>query len=145
MEPNNSFRKYCVLWGNSNDRDIQGEYFDEDTDFGTSFDDPQEFPIVSIDDSSSSPKFIGKALLYKDKKGLYVEGDLKETYRYKVPTLDLLDMGKMTATTWADEDKLASYGQHVDEDGRIKYWPVKQILLTSTPVDIRLYKAETIA
>lgn len=134
-------QKHCALWGNPAYLDLQGQYFNEETNFGFNLEDlPLEFPVVVINEEA---KEVGFASISYDKDGLIADVYVDPENDYTKAVKTLIDMGYMTPTLWADETKIDMNKEktYLEEDGYITYWPVKQILLTVTPVDTRLMES----
>lgn len=134
-----NFRKYCVLWGDPANRDLDDEYFNEKTDFGFKEEDlPVEFPVVIMFDFQHVQE-VGFAEISRDRYGLIADIHLDPENDALNAVSDLLSKKVVHPTTWADEGKFGvSRSECVEKDGHIKFWPIKQILITSTPRDFRL-------
>lgn len=138
---------HAVLWGG---RDLDGEYFDQDTDFMT-----KSFPmkLVFIDHSTESFFFnkdgtpvlmegvddpVGEVLVISpDDTGLYIEAMLDRASQYWDIVEAMLDSKKTGLST-------GTVGHLARRDGaHITRWPLAEVSLTMTPAEPRTVTSVT--
>lgn len=137
-----SIQAYCLMFGDKDNRDLSGEYFTPDTEFGTL---DQEIPIRMDIHNNSEFIEVGKAKLVKDDVGIYAVGQLKaiqdSVVQYVEAIGSLIERNILSFATIANADWLEGIRKRnendVDETGRIRYWPITDVLITSTPSDPR--------
>jgi len=121
---------YGVVFGG---RDLEGEYFDADTDFW--FDRMGRTPVVLYQhgkDAKTRRDVLGRATLGDpDDIGLWVEAQIELAGKYAEAIRELVGKGLLG---WSS----GTAGHLAQRDGpRIKSWPIVEMSLTPTPAEPR--------
>ncbi len=120
---------YLVVWGDRDDRDLQGEYFTADTDFSL-----EMFPVRPALyhhglDATMQVKQVGTIQSIKaDDVGLWAEAQLDLHDRYVQAIHNLVKRG---ALSWSSGS--VPHWVQVDPDGHIRRWPIVEGSLTPSP------------
>lgn len=123
---------YLVLWGDENNKDLDGEYFSPDTDLGLDWFDSRPVLYHHGLDSSLKHTRIGQIVsLKKDDVGVWVEAQLDLRNRYVQAIMSLVEKG---VVGWSSGT--LSYLVET-EAGKIKVWPIVEGSITPTPADPR--------
>ena len=128
---------YGLRFGSPSQLDIQGDYFDWATDFGTTLGNPIPVmvhhgqPLAGI--TQFATETFGPATLTKDVKGLWAEFTLDTSDALQAALLELVEAGALRYSTGS-----AVHMVKKASDGRILTWPIVEISLTATPAEFRL-------
>lgn len=127
---------YAVLWGNQNARDIDGEWFEKDTEELTGvFDTMKKLPYFydHADDKSVKSTVIGVVdVLRADDIGLWYEAQLNKAGEYREAIEGLISYGMLGTSSGT-----LPMARRVEKSGRIARWPIVEISATPTPADPR--------
>jgi hypothetical protein len=125
---------YLIVFGDAAQKDLQGEYFQKDTDFR--WENYTEYPAFyhhGLNDKVKSLK-IGmiNVVTEADEIGIWVEGQLDLSDQYRRAINELVKRGDLY---WSS----AAIPHHVEvePDGKIKTWPIYEGSLTPTPAEPR--------
>ena len=127
---------YLVKWGSSEEKDLMGEWFTEDTDFW--LDRWAHRPLLyqhGLDYAlKGSDAVVGTMDDYElDEIGLWIQGQLDLRHRYKQAIEELIDQKALNLSSGA----LPRFVERSSE-GWIKTWPIVEATLTPTPAEYRL-------
>jgi len=131
---------YLVTWGDTAQRDLQGEYFTPATDLGLDWY-PQR-PVLYHHglDGHVKAAVIGVMDTFKvDATGLWVEAQLDLRQQYAMAVQRLIDRGVLG---WSSGS--LPHLVEVAADGHIKRWPIVEGSLTPTPAEPRQPDVRTI-
>jgi len=131
---------YLVVWGDSQRRDLQGEYFTPDTDLGLAW--YAQRPVLYHHglDGDLKAAVIGVIdTLMPDAVGIWAEAQLDMRQRYVRVVQKLIDRGVLG---WSSGS--LPHLVEVMDDGRIKRWPIVEGSLTPTPAEPRRTDVRTI-
>lgn len=126
---------YGILFGGTEDRDLEGDYFAKDTDFWIDkiagakpvLYEHGMHPVVKS-------AVLGSTLEFKaDDIGLYVEAELDRHNKYIDTVLELADKGVLGWSSGA-----VSHLVQRAKDGLLKSWPIAEMTLTVSPAEPRL-------
>jgi HK97 family phage major capsid protein len=124
---------YLVVWGDANQRDLQGEYFTSETDVGLDWYDQRPVLYHHGLDGNLKAAVIGVMdTLRQDEVGIWAEAQLDMHKRYVRAVQRLVDKGVLS---WSS----GSLPHLVDiaDDGQIKRWPIVEGSLTPSPAEPR--------
>jgi HK97 family phage major capsid protein len=124
---------YLVVWGNSAQKDLQGEYFTPETDLGLDW--YEQRPALyhhGLDEQLQSNVVGVIDTLKMDATGLWAEAQLDVRKRYVQAVMQLVDKGVLG---WSSGS--LSHLVDVAQDGQIKRWPIVEGSLTPTPAEPR--------
>lgn len=124
---------YLVVWGNTTQRDLQGEYFTSETDVGLDWYDQRPVLYHHGLDGNLKAAVIGVMdTLRQDEIGIWAEAQLDMHKRYVRAVQRLVDKGVLS---WSS----GSLAHLVDiaADGHIKRWPIVEGSLTPSPAEPR--------
>ena len=124
---------YLVVWGDTTQRDLQGEYFTSETDVGLDWYDQRPVLYHHGLDGNLKAAVIGVMdTLRQDEVGLWAEAQLDMHKRYVQAVQRLVDKGVLS---WSS----GSLPHLVDvaDDGHIKRWPIVEGSLTPSPAEPR--------
>lgn len=128
---------YLVVWGDTDRRDLQGEYFTPDTDLGLDW--YPRRPVLyhhGLDDTLG-PELIGEIeVMRPDAQGVWVEAQLDLRNRWARAVLDLVERDALGWSSGSLPHLVA-----VEPDGHIRRWPIVEGSLTPTPAEPRLTDA----
>ncbi len=131
---------YLVIWGSPEQRDLQGEYFTSETEFGLDW--YAQRPVLYHHglDGNLKAAVIGMIdTLKADAVGLWAEAQLDLRQRYVQAVQRLVDKGVLG---WSSGS--LSHLVEVLGDGQIKRWPIVEGSLTPTPAEPRRTDVHTI-
>jgi HK97 family phage major capsid protein len=131
---------YLVIWGNPQQRDLQGEYFTSETELGLDW--YEQRPVLYHHglDGDLGPAVIGVIdTLKTDATGLWAEAQLDLHKRYVRTIQTLVDRGILG---WSSGS--LPHLVEVADDGRIKRWPIVEGSLTPTPAEPRRTDVHTL-
>ena len=131
---------YLVIWGSREQRDLQGEYFTPETEFGLDW--YAQRPVLYHHglDGNLKAAVIGMIdTLKADDTGLWAEAQLDLRQRYVQAVQRLVDKGVLG---WSSGS--LPHLVEVLADGQIKRWPIVEGSLTPTPAEPRRTDVHTI-
>ncbi|MGB7339879.1 MAG: phage major capsid protein [Phototrophicaceae bacterium] len=124
---------YLVVWGDTSTRDLQGEFFTEDTDFALDWFEVRPMLYQHGLDGDLKSAVIGHIdALTVDDIGIWAEAQLDMHKRYVQAVQRLVDKGVLH---WSSGS--LAHLVEVTEDGQIKRWPLIEGSLTPTPAEPR--------
>lgn len=124
---------YLVMYGNEAQRDLEGEYFTPETDFGLDWFDSRPVLYHHGLDKAIKGARIGKIeSLKQDDMGVWIEAQLDLRNQYVAAILQLVEKG---ALGWSS-GTLPHLIQR--ENGKITRWPIVEGSSTPTPAEPRL-------
>lgn len=127
------FAGYLVVWGGPGQRDLQGEYFTPETQFGLEWYNKRPALFHHGLDKAVKGSIIGEIdTLTPDEVGLWAEGILDMRKQYNQIVLKLIERG---ALSWSSGS--LPHLVEVAPDGMIKSWPIVEGSLTPTPAEPR--------
>lgn len=124
---------YLVVWGDSTQRDLQGEYFTPETELGLDW-----YPVRPVlyqhgQDNHLKAAVIGRInTLRVDEVGVWAEAQLDLRHRYVQAVRGLIERG---ALGWSSGS--LPHLVRVAKDGRIVQWPIVEGSLTPAPAEPR--------
>ena len=124
---------YLIRWGETRQRDLQGEYFTPQTDVGLDW--YEQRPVLYHHglDGALKAAVIGVIdTLQPDETGLWAEAQLDLHKRYVRAVQRLVDQGVLS---WSSGS--LPHLVEVNADGQIKCWPIVEGSLTPTPAEPR--------
>ena len=131
---------YLVVWGNPQQRDLQGEYFSPESELGLDWYDQRPVLYHHGLDGNMKAAVIGVIdRLKADTTGVWAEAQLDLRQRYVRTVLKLVEKGILG---WSS----GSLPHLVDvaNDGHIKRWPIVEGSLTPTPAEPRRTDVHTL-
>ena len=131
---------YLITWGESRQRDLQGEYFTPQTDVGLDW--YEQRPVLYHHglDGALKAAVIGVIdTLRPDETGLWAEAQLDLHKRYVRAVQRLVDQGVLS---WSSGS--LPHLVEVRTDGQIKRWPIVEGSLTPSPAEPRLTDVHTL-
>ena len=131
---------YLLVWGESRQRDLQGEYFTRETDVGLDW--YEQRPVLYHHglDGALKAAVIGVIdTLRPDDIGLWAEAQLDLHKRYVRAVQRLVDKGVLS---WSSGS--LPHLVQVGGDGQIERWPIVEGSLTPTPAEPRLTDVQTL-
>ncbi|HLY28415.1 MAG TPA: HK97 family phage prohead protease, partial [Aggregatilineales bacterium] len=132
--PDGRIGGYLVVFGSSQQRDLQGEYFTPQTDFALDWSDKRPVLYHHGLDAKAATALVGTLdTLHADDVGLWAEAQLNKRSAFVKKIEELIAAG---ALSWSS----GSLGHLVrkERDGRITRWPLIEGSLTPTPAEPRL-------
>ncbi|MGJ3238801.1 MAG: phage major capsid protein [Anaerolineae bacterium] len=124
---------YLVIWGDDHQRDLQGEYFTQETDFALDWFDARPMLYHHGLDGKLKSAVIGQIdRLEVDDIGIWAEGQLDIHKRYVRAVQGLIDKGILH---WSSGS--LAHLVETSTDGHIKRWPLIEGSLTPTPAEPR--------
>jgi len=128
---------YAVLWGGDIQRDLEGEYFtDNTTELTTIYEAVKRVPLLyhhGLDDTIKTSVIGVVDTIIKDDLGLWYEAQLRMADGYESAIMNLLKEGKLRTST----QTLAS-AHSISKTGEILRWPIVEVTLTPTPAEYRM-------
>ena len=126
---------YLVRYSDANTPDLEGDYFNKDTDLG--IEDGSRLPVYYQHgyDPVFKNKRIGKGLAKFEDAGVWLEAQLEMRDEYERSLLELAEAGKLGWSSGA-----AGHLVDREQDGKswhIKSWPIAEASLTPTPAEPR--------
>ena len=131
---------YLLVWGESDRRDLQGQYFTPETDVGIDW--YAQRPVLYHHglDGALKAAVIGVIdTLRPDDTGLWAEAQLDLRKRYVRAVRMLVDRG---ALAWSSGS--LPHLVEVDAEGQIKRWPIVEGSLTPSPAEPRQTDVQTL-
>jgi HK97 family phage major capsid protein len=131
---------YLVIWGSPEQRDLQGEYFTPETDLGLEW--YEQRPVLYHHglDGNLKAAVIGVIdTLRADNTGLWAEAQLDLRQRYVRTIQKLVERGVLG---WSSGS--LPHLVDVEDDGRIKCWPIVEGSLTPAPAEPRRTDVRTL-
>src|SRR5689334_5759810 len=131
---------YLVVWGNPQQRDLQGEYFSPESELGLDWYDQRPVLYHHGLDGNVKAAVIGAIdRLQADTTGVWAEAQLDLRQKYVRTVLKLVEKGILG---WSS----GSLPHLVDvaADGHIKRWPIVEGSLTPTPAEPRRTDVHTL-
>lgn len=131
---------YLVVWGNAEQRDLQGEFFTPETELGLEWYDRRPVLFHHGLDGKVKAAVIGTIdTLVADETGVWAEAQLDLRQRYVRTIQKLIDKGVLG---WSS----GSLPHLVDitADGVIRRWPIVEGSLTPTPAEPRRTDVQTL-
>ena len=131
---------YLVVWGNAEERDLQGEYFTPETELGLEW--YPERPVLYQHglDGALKAAVIGRMdRLVKDETGVWAEAQLDLRRKWARAVQRLIEKG---ALGWSSGS--LAHLVKVAADGEIRRWPIVEGSLTPTPAQPRRSEARAI-
>ena len=132
-EPAGRIGGYLLVWGEPQQRDLQGEYFTPQTDVGLDW--YEQRPVLYHHglDGDLKAAVIGVIdTLMPDETGLWAEAQLDLRKRYVRAVQRLVDQGVLS---WSSGS--LPHLVEVNAEGQIKRWPIVEGSLTPTPAEPR--------
>ena len=127
---------YAVLWGNDGAIDLDGEWFDPDTEELTSiYKAVGKLPYLynHATDKTLKSAVVGVVdVMEADEIGLWYEAQLDLSNQYRDVIRTLVSQGVLGTSSGA-----LPGGAKVEKSGRIARWPVVEVSATPTPADPR--------
>ncbi|MYD37777.1 MAG: phage major capsid protein [Chloroflexi bacterium] len=124
---------YLIVWGESRQRDLQGEYFTPQTDVGLDWYEQRPVLYQHGLDGSLKAAVIGVIdTLRVDDTGLWAEAQLDLHKRYVRAVQRLVERGVLN---WSSGS--LPHLVEVSAEGQIKRWPIVEGSLTPTPAEPR--------
>ena len=131
---------YLVVWGDSAQRDLEGEYFTQDTELGLDWYDRRPVLFHHGMDGQVKSAVIGVIdTLRADAIGVWAEAQLDMRQRYVRAVHKLIDRGVLN---WSSGS--LPHLVEVTGEGRIMQWPIVEGSLTPTPAEPRRTDVHTI-
>ncbi len=131
---------YLVVWGDSAQRDLQGEYFTPESDVGLDWYDQRPVLYHHGLDGNLKAAVIGAIdTLRQDEVGIWAEAQLDMHKRYVRAVQRLVDKGVLS---WSSGS--LAHLVEIAEDGHIKRWPIVEGSLTPTPAEPRHTDVQTL-
>ncbi|MCY4463993.1 MAG: phage major capsid protein [Chloroflexi bacterium] len=124
---------YLIVWGESRQRDLQGEYFTPQTDVGMDW--YEQRPVLyhhGLDGSLKAAVIGVMDTLRADDTGLWAEAQLDLHKRYVRAVQRLVERGVLS---WSSGS--LPHLVEVNDEGQIKRWPIVEGSLTPTPAEPR--------
>jgi len=134
LTPDGRIGGYLAVWGSAAQRDLHGEYFTPETDFGLDW-----YPIRPVlyhhaQDPAVKAAVLGVIdTLRADDTGLWAEAQLDKRRKYVEAVLRLIERGALSWSSGSLPNLVKSL-----PDGRITRWVVVEGSLTPTPAEPRL-------
>ena len=124
---------YLVVWGSPRQRDVQGEYFTQETELGLDWYDRRPVLYHHGQDAALKSALVGVLdTLQADEIGLWAEAQLERRLRYFQALTELVKRGVLG---WSSGS--LPQLREVASDGRILRWPIVEGSLTPTPAEPR--------
>lgn len=124
---------YLIVWGDSAQRDLQGEYFTPETEFGLNWYPYRPMLYHHGQDAYLKASVIGRIdTLHPDDVGIWAEAQLDLHHRYIHAVRRLIERG---ALGWSSGS--LPHLVKVAKDGHVKQWPIVEGSLTPTPAEPR--------
>ena len=128
---------YGIIWGSANEKDLDGEYFTQDTqDLKAIFTAMGKIPLVvhhAADDKVKTFVYGEVDVMEEDDTGLWWEGKIKEFEVYRKYVLPLLQRRAMFSSTGT-----LPAAKRRTKSGQITRWPVAEMTTTWTPAEWRM-------
>ena len=131
---------YLIVWGESRQRDLQGEYFTPQTDVGIDW--YQQRPVLyhhGLDGALKAAVIGVMDTLRPDDIGLWAEAQLDMHKRYVRAVQRLVERGVLS---WSSGS--LPHLVEVSAEGQIKRWPIVEGSLTPTPAEPRHTDVQTL-
>lgn len=125
---------YLVMWGDSQNRDLQQEYFTKESDLALDWFDRR--PVLyhhGLDKTVRAEKIGDITALQPDDTGLWMEAQIDMRHRYARAVLDLVKRGILGLSSGSLQHLVQTSGT-----GHIRFWPLIEGSLTPTPAEPRI-------
>ena len=127
---------YAVIWGSANERDLDGEWFDRDTEeMPDIFKSVGKLPYLynHAMDGVLKTSVIGVVdIIDEDDVGLWYEVQLENANLYAEAFTNLVNDNKLGTSSGT-----LSGAVQIEKSGRIARWPIVELSATPTPADPR--------
>ncbi len=131
---------YLIVWGNHDQRDLQGEYFTPATELGLEWYDRRPVLYHHGLDGRLKAAVVGTIdTLRVDEVGVWAEAQLDMRQRYVHAVQQLVDKGVLGWSSGSLPHLVA-----VADDGHIRRWPIVEGSLTPAPAEPRRTDVHTI-
>lgn len=128
---------YLVVWGDATKRDLQGEYFTQETELGLDWYPRRPVLYQHGLDGELGPVMIGQIeSLRADDTGVWVQAQLDLRSRWARAVLDLVQREVLGWSSGSLPHLVA-----VETDGHIRRWPIVEGSLTPSPAEPRFTDA----
>lgn len=126
---------YLVRFGNPDDVDLEGDYFDPETDYGV--EDGARLPVYYQHgmDATLKTRKLGKGTITIDDAGLWMEAQLEMRDEYERAIYGLAESGKLGWSSGAAGHLVERVP--LGKAHMIKSWPIAEASLTPTPAEPR--------
>jgi phage head maturation protease len=125
---------YLAVWGSAHQRDLHGEYFTPDTDFGLDWYPARPVLYHHAQDAAVKAAALGVIdTLRADESGLWAEAQLDKRRQYVDAVLKLVERGALSWSSGSLPNLVKTA-----PDGRIERWVIVEGSLTPTPAEPRL-------
>lgn len=125
---------YLAVWGSANTRDLHGEYFTPETDFGLDWYPARPVLYHHAQDAAVKAAALGVIdTLRADETGLWAEAQLDKRKQYVDAVLKLVERGALSWSSGSLPNLVKTA-----PDGRIERWVIVEGSLTPTPAEPRL-------
>lgn len=128
---------YGILWGDEQNKDLHGEWFDQETtDIKAIFDAMGKIPLIvhhGNDDEVKTFVYGEVDVMQEDDTGLWWEGKIKEFEVYKEYVQPLLERQAMFSSTGT-----LPAAKRRTKSGHITRWPVAEMTTTWIPAEWRM-------
>lgn len=125
---------YLAVWGSANTRDLHGEYFTPETDFGLDWYPARPVLYHHAQDAAVKAAALGVIdTLRADEIGLWAEAQLDKRKQYVDAVLKLVERGALSWSSGSLPNLVKTA-----PDGRIERWVIVEGSLTPTPAEPRL-------
>jgi hypothetical protein len=128
---------YCVLWGNSEERDFYDEYFTPDTqDMRSVFEAVGKVPLFyhhGMDGQMKSAVIGLVDVMEPDSVGLWYEAQVRDADEYMTAVRKLIGAGRLGTSTGCMPGT-----RSVSKGGKIKRWTIAEVSLTPRPAEYRM-------
>jgi HK97 family phage major capsid protein len=125
---------YLAVWGSANTRDLHGEYFTPETDFGLDWYPARPVLYHHAQDATVKAAALGVIdTLRADDTGLWAEAQLDKRKHYVDAVLTLIERGALSWSSGSLPNLVKTA-----PDGRIERWVIVEGSLTPTPAEPRL-------
>ena len=130
---------YLVRFGNSNDTDLEKDYFTKSTDFGFEFDNGESHKLGLYYnhgmDKTLGTKKIGYGTVKMDDKGLWYSAQLDMADEYSKMIYDLAKKGQLGFSSGSASHMVER--EMMGKSYEIKRWALAEASLTPTPAEYR--------
>ena len=136
---NGKVEGYLVRFGNSNDTDLEKDYFTKSTDFGFEFDNGESHKLGLYYnhgmDKTLGTKKIGYGTVKMDDKGLWYSAQLDMADEYSKMIYDLAKKGQLGFSSGSASHMVER--EMMGKAYEIKRWALAEASLTPTPAEYR--------
>jgi len=126
---------YLVRFGHPDDVDLEGDYFDPETDYGV--EDGARLPVYYQHgmDATLKTRKIGKGLITMNEAGLWMEAQLEMRDEYERAIYEMAEADKLGWSSGAAGHLVERVP--IGKASMIKSWPIAEASLTPTPAEPR--------